>query len=327
MVYVLFDGFAATDVVGPADVFATANQIAGAACYRLHYVATQAEMKASNRLRFVAEPVADLSASTRSMLVVPGADEAPLSAALADQRLIAHVTRLAKGAARTCSVCSGAFLLAAAGLLDGRLATTHWRGLDALAARFPAVRVERTALYVEDGPLWTSAGVTAGIDMALAIVARDLGHAVAISVARELVLFLVRTGGQAQFSGALDHQAKAINTDLRALPPWLEANLTARVSVADMAAAMNMSERSLHRRCVVVFGMTPLALLQNLRLERARTLLEDHAIPLKQIVGLCGLGDTSTMGKLFRSRFGVTLSDYRAKFRASAAVPPPAINH
>ncbi len=290
----------------------------------LRYAASGAEVQASNHLRFRAEMVDQLGRSARRMLFVPGADEAPLTAALADGELIAHVAALAEGSARTCSVCSGAFLLAAAGLLDGRRAASHWRGLNALAARFPAVRVDRSALHVEDGPVWTSAGVTAGIDMALAIVERDLGHAVAIAVARELVLFLVRPGGQAQFSGALDYQERALNTDLRELPPWLEANLVRGITVADMASAMRMSERSFHRRCIAIFGTTPLALLQDLRLERARALLEDPSLPAKQVASLCGFGDAAVMGKLFRRRFGLTPGEHRKRFGERHPSPAPA---
>jgi transcriptional regulator GlxA family with amidase domain len=317
--FALFDGFAATDAVGPADVFMSANQTAGAERYRLRYLALAPSVRASNGMVFAAEALAALDAGARRSLFVPGADEAPLLRALDDAAYVQAIMAAASSARRVCSVCSGAFLLARAGLLKGRRAATHWRALDRLAALDPSIRVERDALYVEDGPVWTSAGVTAGIDMALAIVERDLGRAVAIGVAREMVLFLVRPGGQSQFSGPLDLQARAINNDLRALPPWLEARLDQPVSVAAMAEAMAMSERSFHRRCQAVFGLSPLMLLNRLRLDRARALIEDTSIPLKSVAAQSGLGDMSAFGKAFRRQFGVTPAQYRTKFGAPGA--------
>lgn len=316
VLFLLFDGFAALDAVGPADVFLTANQQAGEAAYRLRYLAPGESVTASNAMRFVTEPLAAVPPETARgrMLLVPGADETPLLAAQADAVLGDWLAAAGCAAVRVCSVCSGAFLLGAAGLLEGRRATTHWRGLSALAHAGSGARIEHDALFVEDGKVWTSAGVTAGIDMALAIVARDLGQRIALAVAREMVLFLVRPGSQAQFSAPLDLQARAAQGDLAELAPWLEARLAGPVSVAAMAAAMGMSERTFHRRCRATYGATPLALLQRLRIDRARQLLEEGRLPLKQIAHHSGLGDAANLRRQFKAILGISPQTYAERF-------------
>ncbi len=316
LVIVLFEGFAALDAVGPADVFATANQIVGETAYALRYVASAAHIAASNGMVFAAEPFERVPPQQARMVLVPGADEGPLLRVIGDDTTMNWIRHSAQGATRTCAVCSGAFILASLDLLKDRRATTHWRGLDRLARWPGAPRVERSALFVEDGEIWTSAGVTAGIDMALAIVERDLGRKLALAVARELVLFLIRPGGQAQFSEPLDIQEKAAATDLRALAPWLETHLATKVSVAQMASAMAMSERTFHRRCLEVFGETPLAILQRLRLERVRSLLGDVGLPEKVVAGQAGFVDVAAMRRLFCQKFGVTPKAYRSTFAA-----------
>lgn len=318
--FVLFDGFAALDAVGPADVLYTANQMAQRDFYALRYVATAAKVRASNGMLFEAQRLNASLPPRSGTLFVPGADEAPLRAALANRPLLRWLAAAAKASRRTCSVCSGAFLLADVGLLDGRRATTHWRGLALLQGARQRLRVDARALYVEDRGVWTSAGVTAGIDMALALVERDLGQRIAMQVAREMVLFLVRPGGQAQFSAPLDLQEKALHSDLRALPPWLEARLAKRVSVAAMAQALAMSERTFHRRCLAVFGLTPLAVLHRLRLERVRALLADTSLSLKAVAAQAGFSDAGAMGKALKAQFGVTPLQYRGRFgRATAS--------
>lgn len=310
----LFEGFAALDAVGPADVFLTANQQAGTEAYRLRYVAPGGAVRASNGMGFTGTPMEEVAPSKVRMLLVPGADEEPLGSALADEALIAWLAAAAAAAQRVCSVCSGAFLLRRTGALVGRRATTHWRGLGALARGPRAPDVVDGALFIEDGQVWTSAGVTAGIDMALAIVARDLGQATALAVAREMVLFLVRPGGQAQFSAPLELQGKGAGSGLEDLPAWLEARLAERVSVPDMAAAMGMSERNFHRRCRATYGETPLALLQRLRLEQARALLERGGVPIKTIARRSGLGDVANLRRQFRAAYGVSPHTYQERF-------------
>lgn len=316
--FLLYDDFAAIDATGPADVFSTANDLARRKLYNLRYFSEHGIARASNGMTYQTERLEAWAGGEKSMLMVPGAAEEQITAGMSNKALVEWIRRVATNADRVCSVCSGAFLLARAGLLNGRRATTHWRGLDQLVAAFPKVLVERDVLFVEDRGVWTSAGVTAGIDMTLAILERDQGRPLAMRVAREMVLFLVRPGGQAQFSAPLQFQQRAATSALSSLPFWLEERLPEPISVADMAEAMSMSERNFHRRCVAAFALTPNVLLQRLRLERARVLLEDGALTLKEIARQCGLGDVSALGKCFRQHFGVTPGDYRTHFGKSA---------
>ncbi|MCU0648201.1 MAG: helix-turn-helix domain-containing protein [Gemmatimonadaceae bacterium] len=314
----LYDGVAATDIVGPADALATANELAGVPWFELRYVARTHEVTASNGLVMRAAPLASARPRSQQMILVPGADERPLRQALATPQLISWIRAHAAVSARVCSVCSGAVLLAEAGVLDGRAAATHWRGIDALRLGWPRVQVRPDALYVEDGRVWTSAGVTAGIDMALAIVERDLGRPVAMQVAREMVLCLVRPGGQGQFSAPLDLQVRAAGSPLHALPLWLEMNLEQHITTADMARAVGMSERSFNRSCRTVFGMTPLTVVQTLRVQRARALLEAGTVPLKAVAPACGFGDQTSLGRVFREFVGTSPAQYRARFSRPA---------
>jgi transcriptional regulator GlxA family with amidase domain len=312
VLFVLYPGFAATDAVGPADVFANANALSGRALYELEYRGPVRYPRASNGMVLTCQPLG--RPQEADLLLLPGAEREPLLQAMARPQLMKFLRAQAAHSRRICSVCSGAFLLAEAGLLDGRRVTTHWRGLDGLRRRYPKLRVEPDVLYVEDGPVWTSAGVTAGIDLALALLQRDHGRALAMAVAREMVLFLVRPGGQAQFSAPLDLQHRCGGSDLAQLPGWLETRLEQSVTVAEMAEAMDMSERNFYRRCLAALGSTPNGLLQRLRLERARALLQDPDLPLKSVASQSGLHDVSALCKLFRQRFGVTPRAYREHF-------------
>ena len=312
--FVLFEGFTASDITGPADVFTAATQFGRQGGYRLHYVAPAARVVAKSGATFLATPLAEAPPDRPGTLLIAGADREPLRGALGDPRLMGWIAAAAGTASRVCAVCSGAFILAALGLLDGRRATTHWRALDDLARFRGEVRLDHRALFVEDGTFWTSAGVTAGTDMALAMVERDLGHGVAMATARELVLFLVRGGGQPQFSAPLALQTRAAATDLRDLPAWIEERLDGPCAIDAMAAAMGMGERTLHRRCQALFGCTPMQLVHRLRLERARSLLEDPAQPIKAVASRCGFAGPELLGRHFRAAFGVPPGAYRQRF-------------
>lgn len=316
VLFVLYDGFAATDAVGPADVFANANAISGRSLYELQYRSLEPKPRASNGLQLTCRPLGRPQPGL-DMLFLPGADRLALTRAAGSKRLINFLRSQGPHCQRLCSVCSGAFLFAQAGLLDGRRATTHWRGLAALARLYPRVSVQADVLYVEDDPVWTSAGVTAGTDLALALLERDHGRALAMEVAREMVVFLVRPGGQTQFSAPLNLQLRGGGSALSELPGWLESRLHRPVSVAEMAEAMAMSERNFHRRCQADFGLTPNALLQRLRLERARLLLQHPDLALKAVAQQSGLHDVSALCRLFRQQFGVTPGAYRSHFAES----------
>jgi transcriptional regulator GlxA family with amidase domain len=198
--------------------------------------------------------------------------------------------------------------------LNKRRATTHWYGIEKLQKYYPEVIVEHDTLYVHDNDLWTSAGVFAGVDMTLAMVKYDLGPQVALQIARELVMFLVRDGGQSQFSAPVNLQSKVGTSSLTALIAWLESRLDAAITVEQMAEHMNMSVRSLHRHCQLTLAMTPAQLITELRLERSRNLLHEPSVALKSIATLCGFSDSSSLSKAFNRRFGVSPIRYRQHF-------------
>jgi transcriptional regulator GlxA family with amidase domain len=233
------------------------------------------------------------------------------------QKLVAWVARFSARIPSIVSICTGAFVLCAAGLLDGKRATTHWSYLKELRARFPQVEVVDEGIFVRDGKIWTSAGVTAGIDLTLALVERDHGHEVAMAVAKRLVLFLRRSGNQAQFSGALPHQEQE-PPQLRDISVFVREHLAEALSVQRLARALAMSSRSLSRLCSEHFGESPAALVRRLRIDEARRLLEETALPLKEITARTGIGDESTFWRVFTRRLGVSPAAYRERFRISA---------
>ena len=222
--------------------------------------------------------------------------------------------RLAVRARRVASVCSGAFVLAAAGLLEGRRATTHWDACGLLQERYEGVTVDADAIYVRDDNVWTSAGVTAGIDLALALVADDHGRRAAATVARRLVVYLQRSGGQAQFSALLAGQA-ADTEPVRDLLSWLRDHLTDDLSVAALARRNNLSERHFARVFKSEVGVTVANHVESLRLESACRLLETSTRTIEQIARTCGFGTPETMNRAFRRRLSTTPGDHRHHFR------------
>ena len=214
------------------------------------------------------------------------------------------------------SVCTGAFLLAAAGILDGRRATTHWLYLDTLRARFPAVQVVDEGIFVKDRGVWTSAGVTAGIDLALALVEEDHGHALAMRVAKRMVLFLRRSGNQAQFSSALRRQERE-PPRLRDISAFVLEHIDEPLPVERIAAEVGMSPRTLTRWCREHLDESPAELVRRLRVTEARRLLEETTLPLKAVTARTGLGDQSTLWRAFIHDLGVTPAEYRQRFAAA----------
>jgi transcriptional regulator GlxA family with amidase domain len=220
----------------------------------------------------------------------------------------------ASGARRVASVCTGAFLLAAAGLLDGKRAVTHWMHCAELARRFPAIRVEPDPIFVRDDAIWTSAGVTAAIDLALALVEDDVGRSLALAVARHLVMFLKRPGGQAQFSTALSLQSA--EDRFGTLHDWISRRLADDLSLPALARQAGMSERSFSRRYTEATGITPARAVERLRVEAARRLLSDTRLPVKRIAARCGFGSEETLRRSFMRLLAATPQDYRARFSA-----------
>ncbi len=303
------------DVTGPVQVFASANDIVegagGARPYRLRLMAQDGGggVDATAGVGLAAGPLSQCGEALDTLIVAGGPG---VEAAAANPELLDWLRGRSTQARRVASVCTGAFLLAAAGILDGRRATTHWKFCASLAQRFPAIRVEPDPIFLCDGSVWTSAGVTAGIDLALALVEEDLGRSVALAVARYLVVFLKRPGGQAQFSAALALQAA--EDKFGALHDWVKEHLGGELSLSVLADQATMSERSFSRRYVEATGQTPARAIERLRVEAARHLLSESRLPVKRIAQRCGFGSEETMRRSFLRLLFVTPQDYRARF-------------
>jgi transcriptional regulator GlxA family with amidase domain len=302
------------DVTGPFQVFASANdfvlETGGRPPYDVRVVARSgAQVCASAGLKLSALPLPPASTEVDTLMVAGGQG---VEAAAADPEIIDWVQSRAKRARRIASVCTGAFLLAASGLLDGRRAATHWSFCAELARRFPKVRVESDPIFVRDGPVWSSAGVTAGIDLALALVEQDLGPSVALAVARYLVVFMKRPGGQAQFSTALSLQAA--DDKFGSLHEWINKHLADDLPLPLLADRAGMSERSFSRHYAEATGLTPARAIERLRVEAARRLLSESGLPVKRICQRCGFGSEETMRRSFLRLLAVTPQEYRTRF-------------
>jgi transcriptional regulator GlxA family with amidase domain len=233
---------------------------------------------------------------------------------LADRRLVDWLAAHAPMARRTASVCAGAFLLAEAGLLDGRRVVTHWASCDALHLRYQNLTVEPDAIFVQDGPIWTSAGVTAGIDLSLALVQEDCGREVAMQVARQLVIYLKRPGGQSQFSELLKTQTLT-TTAFEDLHVWISKNLRdERLNVDQLAERVGMSPRNFARSYKAKTGRTPAKAIEVFRLEAARRLLEETEQGVDRIARSCGFGDEERMRTTFQRHLAISPRDYRRRF-------------
>jgi transcriptional regulator GlxA family with amidase domain len=311
VVIVTFDAAQILDVTGPLEVFSSASRFLPSVRYRTEVVSTTGgPVVASCGLTFASSALAAVRGPIDTLVVAGGAG---IDAAAADGVLLHHVRRLASQARRVTSVCSGAFVLAAAGLLDGRRATTHWGDCDELDSTYSAVTVDADAIYVHDGNVWTSAGVTAGIDLALALVADDHGHRAAARIARQLVVYLQRSGGQAQFSSLMAGQA-ADTQPVRDLLAWLRDHLDSDLSLAALARQVNLSERQFTRVFKAEVGTTAAEHVETVRLESACRLLETTSRSIEQVARTCGFGTPETMNRAFRRRLGTTPGDHRHHF-------------
>ena len=302
------------DATGPIQVFATANDFAvkagKAPPYEVRVVTQDAGIvTASAGVSLAAVPLSPIGSGVDTLMIAGGPG---VEAASANASLVGWVRRRAGDARRVASVCTGAFLLAASGALDGKRAATHWSVCAEFAKRFPAVRVESDPIFVRDGSVWTSAGVTSGIDLALALVEEDLGRAAALAVARYLVVFLKRPGGQAQFSATLSLQAA--EDKFGVLHDWISHHLAEDISLPALARQAGMSERSFSRHYADATGMTPGRAVEQLRVEAARRLLLKSRLPVKRISQRCGFGSEETMRRSFARLLDVTPQDYRARF-------------
>jgi transcriptional regulator GlxA family with amidase domain len=337
IVVLLFPGVQSLDVSGPVEVFsgaqrlldADASAVRGAAGggdsgadtrldrparYEIRTLSVDgAPVRTSSGLTLVPDGTLEQAPRTIDTLVVPGGDGT--HAAVRDDALLRWIVETSARARRTASVCTGAFLLAAAGLLDGRRATTHWASAEALARRHPNVTVDPDPIFVRDGHIWTSAGVTAGMDLALALVEDDHDRELALTVARHLVLFLRRPGNQSQFSATLASQQPE-REPLREVQRSVVEHVAGDHSVEAMAERAHMSPRHFARAFRAETGLTPARYVERVRLEAARRLLEDTAEPIARIAGACGFGTAETMRRVFLRALEVGPSEYRRRFQA-----------
>jgi transcriptional regulator GlxA family with amidase domain len=317
IVMVVFPAVQALDVTGPTEVFSLAHRAAPDGAYTIEIVAPASDpVRTSSGIALVPDTVLERCRGPIDTLLVAGG--LGTVEAARDERLIAWLTKAAHRSRRVASVCTGAFLLARAGLLDGRRATTHWASCEPLGHTFPTIEVDPDPIFVRDGNVYTSAGVTAGIDLSLALVEEDLGREAALSVARALVLFIRRPGGQAQFSSSLAGQAAA-QPGIREIQHWIADHLGEDLLVPALAERAFMSPRNFARVFSREVGMTPAAYVEALRVERARTLLETAGIQLEEIAHRCGFGTVETLRRAFGRRLHVSPSDYRARFAATAS--------
>lgn len=308
VVIVLFDGMQSLDATGPLEVFAGAARAPGAR-YRVRTVSVGGEAVVCSSGLGLVPSMAVEEVGRVDTLVVPGGEGAHDPDAL----LVGVVRELAGRAARVTSVCSGAFVLARAGLLEGLRVTTHWRHCARLAEEFPGLVVEEDAVFVRSGRVWTSAGVTSGIDLALAVVEEDLGRAVALELARGLVVFLVRPGGQSQFSTQLAVQV-AERVEVRQVRYLVDADPGADWSVAQMAARAGLSVRQFSRVFTAGVGCGPGRYVERVRLEWARRRLEEGSASVEEIARGCGFGTGEALRKAFVRRLGCSPSRYRERF-------------
>jgi len=318
VVLVAFDGVEVIDVAGPASVFSKAEQM-HPGTYRLHIaspaggtVTTDGGLSFAGTCKLVQLPFAI------DTLIVAGGDEPAVRAAIVEQRVGAWLAEVAPRTRRIASVCSGAFALAAAGLLDGREATTHWRVCDQLQALRPQARVQRERIYVHDGPVWTSAGVTTGIELALALVEDDLGHAVSMAIARTLALPMLRGGEEPQLSQALRAQATASHR-LRELVAWVGTHLQEDLSVEALAGRVQMSPRHFARAFAAEAGCTPARFVEQARVASAAQLLRRTRWTQDRIASRSGFGSVDALQRAFARQHGLTPQAYRDGDRRPAA--------
>ncbi|WP_225446834.1 GlxA family transcriptional regulator [Streptacidiphilus sp. PB12-B1b] len=317
IVFVVFPDFQILDLTGPHEVFAQVGRLTegGGRGVEIHVVAAApGPVAATGGIAVLPTGTIDEVTGPVDTLVAVGGRG--VLSACEDSRLVGWFGRTAARARRTASVCSGAFLLAEAGLLDGRRAVTHWSRCGELAQRYPRITVDPDPIFIRDGDVWTSAGITAGIDLALAMAEADHGPELSRAVARQLVMFVQRPGGQAQFSTQLAAQ-RPPRAPLRELQAWLADHLDADLTVPALAARAAMSERNFARVFHAETGRTPAAYVETARIEAARRLLETTDTSIEAIARSCGFGTVETLHRSFRRTVRATPAEYRRRFSSS----------
>jgi transcriptional regulator GlxA family with amidase domain len=308
------------DVIGPLEAFGIAGRMleesTGRRGYETELVTNAADLAlpTSSGVKLLAHKhYREVRGKVDTVLIAGGAG----TRGPRDPELLAWLRKMAKQARRTCSICTGAFLLADAGLLDGKRATTHWRFVESFARKYPAVSWDPNPIFVQDGNVYTSAGISAGMDLALALIEADHGSALALSVARHMVIFLRRPGSQAQFSVALAAQA-AERRNLQELQVWIVENLAKNLSVEVMAQRAAMSSRNFARVFARELGSTPAHYVEQVRVEAARTQLASTDDSIEQIASRCGFSSAELLRRCFLRHFKIAPSRYRQHFRSPA---------
>ena len=312
---VAFPGVTLLDISGPAQVFAElqAIELPGPS-YSLSYLSTSGGLVPTDvGMMIDTAPISSIRPNQVDTLVIPGGPG--IWALRQDVTLMEWISEVLPRARRVASVCLGAFALAWTGALDGKRAATHWRYCPRLADGFPKIRVEPNAIFVKDGRVWTSAGVSAGIDLALAMIEEDFGHTTALDIARRLVVFLKRPGGQSQFSTVLAAQASDVEGRFSALHAWIIENIAGDLKVETLAEKAGMSPRTFARAYASRTGMTPASGVEALRVETARLLLESSEIRgVVDVARRAGFGDDERMRRAFIRHLGISPSEYRSRF-------------
>jgi transcriptional regulator GlxA family with amidase domain len=317
----VYPGVQSLDVTGPLEVFAAAQNVLERSGrsdrgYRIQLVAASPEpLRTSSGLTIVPHATLDdVSEPLDTLILAGGSGRAQAST---DRGLLEWIARTSAGARRTASVCTGSFLLAAAGLLDGRRATTHWAFATELQRLHPEVEVDPEPIFVRDGAVWTSAGVTAGMDLALALVEDDHDREIALTIARHLVLFLRRPGSQSQFSATLVSQQPA-REPLREIQRMVVEDVAGEHTVEAMASRANLSARHFARAFTAETGVTPARYVERVRLEAARRRLEETSEPIATVAQACGFGTDETMRRAFLRVLQVAPAEYRRRFHTHA---------
>jgi transcriptional regulator GlxA family with amidase domain len=313
IVFVIFEGFQSLDLVGPHEVFQYAGKLSAGYDCRIAAPTAGPVRSDSGLPVHAAHGVADLGPHGIDTLVVVGGSG--VDHAVGDRALTGWIAAAGASARRVASVCSGVFLLAAADLIEGRRVTTHWARAEQLARQHPGLRVDCDPIFVRDGRVWTSAGVTAGMDLALALVEEDLGRDVAHAVAQELVLFLRRPGSQSQFSVPLWSRQPS-SDPIRATVAAIHADPGARHTVTDLAATAGLSPRHLQRRFTAELGTPPASYVERVRVEAARRALVEGEDPVEAIAHRLGFGTAETLRRSFHRQVGVAPTEYRDRFRS-----------
>jgi transcriptional regulator GlxA family with amidase domain len=315
IIFAVFPGFQILDLTGPHEVFTQAGRLTGGVVIET-VAAAPGPVASSGGLAISPTLTTDEAEGPVDTLVAVGGGG--IHRACEDRRFVDWFARTAHRARRTASVCSGAFLLGAAGLLDGRRAVTHWSRCDQLAEKYPRVTVDPHPIFIRDGDVWTSAGITAGMDLALAMTEDDHGPAISRAIARQMVMFVQRPGGQAQFSAQLTAQRPG-RTPLRDVLGWIADHLDGDLAVPALAARAVMSERNFTRVFRAETGRTPAAYVESARIEAARRLLETTAATLESVAHTCGFGTVETLHRSFKRTVQVTPGEYRKRFSAHTA--------